>query len=325
MKISLYRPPGAQRWNYLPTSGYYLYPHQHYKIWFSGNENTFLPDKNQQRLVEFRKQNPNDIMTLVYSGQLLSMLAVMKLYYFCYLCKIIPQNFDNMTAASPTESSLRSYAVGEMTNHKNGGNLAAASDIVRLLSCTKGLGVYSDFDTTIDSSGTPDRISIHKPILCDLSLTAGARSINNDLLYISDFGSDEVKLIQEKVATRCILARVNLRPMILNTTLHQYVPTSPVVGLSDNTNNQLFYFRRRIEEAINQDKEMDQKKELRGVYIATVTNLTGPGVIDDALEEKQKSYFNETRYSFWDYPELKGVFSKNDRQDLSWVPGSYMK
>jgi hypothetical protein len=345
LKVSLYCPPSAPLETYNQLSPmiagqYHINPHRHYKIWFAGDADKFLPDKNQERLVEFRKCNPDDIMTLIYSGQLLSMLAILQMHYFCYLWKIIPLNFDSMTTNNPTENELRLYAIEEMKNHKNGGNLAAASDIVRFLSPTKGLGVYSDFDTKIDSSHAPDKIGISAPFLFHLSLTMHyisffgcpyfpglSYNMCNDLLYIADFSSDEVIQIQQTMAERCKIARFNM-PQMLAKELHHYLlddcASDKGATTSENnpmlrTSNQLFYFRNKIEEA------MSQGANLKGVYIQTVTKVTGPCVISQWLDKEPQTNSHLRRYSFMGYPQLSDTFRCNEEQDLSWVPGSYMK
>lgn len=289
---------------------YTLNPHQHYRIWFSRDQNEFLPSKNRARLAEFRKQNPADTMTLIYSNQLLTTLAVLKLYYFCYFLSIMPLNFDQAVAKNSIEKELMFYANEEMIRHRDGGNLAAASDIVRFLSLTEKLGIYSDFDVTIDTAGAPSTVTIDAPMLLNLtfqyrrdynragrisflSLIPVSYTLNNDVLYIADFNADDIVFIQKKMVASCQLAR---------------------------SRASLFRVRRDIENAIPQSGNI----QLRNDYIQTVSGVTGPDFLSSLITTGLMRD-NKTRYSWCHYPHLKSIFKPNQQSDLSWIPETRMK
>lgn len=325
MEMSLFYPPNAQRNYYqaFPMSNeeYNLYPHQYYKIWFSGNSNIFLPDTNQQRLIECRKNNPNDIITLIYSWQLLSFLTILKLYYFCYTYKMIPKNFDTATSDDPTEKRLISYAREEMIHNKCGGNLAAASDIVRVLRWTKQSGFYSDFDVTINTLGMPDVIPIKKPVVYNFDLKSG--EYNNNVLYIANFDSREVKAIQTMMADRCEAARkgniLEIMPDESVQTLRRDLPTCCMFNSAHTQENanQLFVLRSEITAGIQSGNP-----KLRTPFTSTVCHVTGPAVMQNALTEYQNSFFAAKQYSLQHYTSTAETdfINPEHKNDLSWVP-----
>ena len=203
-RINTYRDP-------IQAEYYELDLHRHYKIWLSKEKDLFLNIENQLRLITMRKHNPNDIIHLVYSKQLLSDAAQKQLDLFCKKHTIVPISVeeDIIPACSTQESEqnlIRIYTQEIQAVQQNeGGNLASASDILRWLSPVYRLGIYADFDVAISTKQCGDVISIPKPILLNigsLCIDGAPKKIefiilNNDVLAI--LGNDAVtqKLVQQ--------------------------------------------------------------------------------------------------------------------------------
>lgn len=147
---------------------YLLSLNQFYKIWFSKNSDQFLGQENQLRLVILRYKHPTVAISLIYSSACLSNKAQHALYDFCSKHQIIPVDFDTSfkkAIEGEQESVLYHLAQAEIAKRHEGGNLAAASDIVRLLTPAIALGLYSDFDVALDCRSLPTQIRVRSPIL----------------------------------------------------------------------------------------------------------------------------------------------------------------
>lgn len=152
---------------------YLLNPHKHVKIWFSKDENTFLNPENQLRLVKIRAKNKNDEISFIYSKTLLSDQAKLDLFRFCQRHNIKAYSIENDISPhlSPTEKELMHYALMEIQAAKEnaGGNLAAASDIVRVLSPVYQKGIYSDMDVfSFDTTRLSAQVSVHAPMILNI-------------------------------------------------------------------------------------------------------------------------------------------------------------
>lgn len=330
--LTLFCPDGSNFDYFNDTQNTYkIYPHHHYKIWFSGNSSLFLPEKNQERLVKFRTQNPNDTMTLVYSRELLSFLATLDLFRFCLFHKIIPLNFDTIHKMSDREEKLKALALEEIRNHKSGGNLAAGSDIARVLPI-KFLGnskpIYSDFDIEIDTIGVQNVVPINAPIIKNikpdygsmLPITKKRQSsdfkhilVNNDLLYIADFKAEEIFSIQDLII-KSYEEIMYYYYSYLNDRLKKLLHFQ-------NPKYKLFDFRKVLELVIQEtDSIMIQR-----LYINTVTNVTGPNILLSFLRKKCETYASAVNFSIWEYEAFKNAFLPEKQQDSSWIPKKHLK
>lgn len=154
-------------------SAYVINPHRHVKIWFSKDQNTFLNPENQFRLVHLRAKNPQDEISFVYSKELLSDRAQQELLKFCERHHIKPFSLEDdikPNLISEYETKLMDLAQMELRAAKDhtGGDLAAASDIVRSLPGVYRLGIYSDFDIDIHTANLPDVIFVKRPFITNL-------------------------------------------------------------------------------------------------------------------------------------------------------------
>lgn len=172
---------------------YHFNPHSHVKIWLTNNPDVFMNFENQTRLIEIREKNPNDTLHLLYDSTLLSPGAHQKLHDFCAENNIIPVDADSFKnhLKSDLERSLYDYYKDEINNLKQGGNLAVASDILRVLSVCYRLGIYTDLDVSLDTNGLPDSISVDAPFLLNigsLKLLGNQEMILalNELIIVAD-------------------------------------------------------------------------------------------------------------------------------------------
>jgi len=179
---------------------YSLDTRKHYKIWFSKDPNIFLPQENQLRLIRMKLKNPDATISLVYSSNTLSKEAKAELINFCYLQNITPIDFDVVVRSSTrgaNERTMYRLAATEIRRaiDNTGGNLAAASDIVRLLKFTiENCGIYSDFDVDVDFSALEERCAVAAPLVCSADVenigSQIAPTANNEFLAFSTLSAN---------------------------------------------------------------------------------------------------------------------------------------
>lgn len=148
---------------------------RHYRIWFSGDPAVFLPSLNQLRLIEFRRRNPGLSVSLLYSRTCLGETALSDLHEFCRRLRIEPVCFEELPGwlTEDRDRRLYRYAEEEIRNRGPlGGNLAAASDLTRMiLPVIERLGIYADFDLEFDMAVEGDGHAEAKvPVLLPLRL-----------------------------------------------------------------------------------------------------------------------------------------------------------
>ncbi|MBN9230775.1 MAG: hypothetical protein BGO90_07795 [Legionella sp. 40-6] len=128
---------------------YNFNPHRHVKIWLSKDKDSFLNLENRVRLVKMRDDNPEDEITFIYDSSLLSARAQLELQTFCKQYGIIAKDVRTEIipfCATDNQQTLIALYEDEIGNLDTGGNLAAASDILRWLKPVYDSGIYSDFD-----------------------------------------------------------------------------------------------------------------------------------------------------------------------------------
>ena len=180
----------------MPT--YQFNTQRHVRIWFSGYKDVFLNDENQWRMVQFRKKNPRANMTLLYSASMLNAAAQERLKVFCIQQNVSPLDFDTVLLAECVDAidkALHRIAKTELDAYftQQGGNLAAASDIARLITPLLTRGTYSDFDTNIEVDELLDIRAIKGPMVLNLGGIMYGNSqentlINNDMIGIAMIG-----------------------------------------------------------------------------------------------------------------------------------------
>ncbi|HBB52708.1 MAG TPA: hypothetical protein DCZ80_02235 [Legionellales bacterium] len=172
-------------------------PHRHVKIWLSSKPNVFLNPLNQLRLVRLRAMNPADKITFFYDANLLTPEAIQELNAFCTKHSI--QALDVQHAVfplcrHPLDRRLIAAYQDEVDNLERGGNLASASDKLRLLAPVILQGTYSDFDVDVKTASLPDTIEVNSPLMIRLSSFFPYRgssdervSVNNEVFAVVNY------------------------------------------------------------------------------------------------------------------------------------------
>lgn len=237
-----------------------------YKIWFSKNYNEFMGQENQLRLVRLRDRHPDREISLIYSARCLSIAAQQQLHFFCQTHRIKAIDFDTTLKSaikSDQERKLHVIATVEIEKaiHNEGGNLAAASDIVRLLSPAIKLGIYSDLDAELDFRSLPERsIQANAPMLLAIKaeiieeIEEGTKNysidLNNEIIFVANNTSGDIckkaqnKLIQFK-------QEIISHYCDFNSVLRKIAESSPYRSFLlsfDTPNLDLFKFRHFIQE-----------------------------------------------------------------------------
>lgn len=166
---------------------------QHYKMWFSMNPHEFLNDENKLRFIRCCLDNPDVSFSFVYSSAILSEMAIENLKDFCQKLNIRPIDL-NVDVENLLDHKLDSacyhLAVQEIMYavKRQGGNLAAASDLIRwlpgLIECC---GIYSDFDVELKFQYLESVISVKSAVILPTTLEfhegeLNGYTINNEFL-----------------------------------------------------------------------------------------------------------------------------------------------
>ncbi len=187
---------------------YYFNFKKFYKIWFSSSADIFLGLENELRLINLRQKHPQAVIHLVYSSVALSAEALVKLQNFCATHKIIPLDFDTQLLdllQTDKEKQVYSFAKEEIqhTLNADGGNLASASDCVRVLpSVIEALGNYSDCDMSFNLGRFANAlVALNSPVILNHEevyyLDGKLISCNSDFLAFSVEKENENKLTHE--------------------------------------------------------------------------------------------------------------------------------
>lgn len=261
---------------------YTINPHCHVKIWLSKDKDVFLNPENQLRLVQMRARNPNDTIHLVYSKELLSTTALAALEKFCDQHQIIPISVEEDIKQKlrddddGVEKKLMSLAILEMrsTIQNEGGNLAAASDILRLISPVFNLGIYADFDTEINTTGLPNKLVVAAPILLNLG---SAKLFPTEMIRATkEIGLDQTLINYETL-------------MVNNDIMAFPVPTTPEADLKQKES--LHLLQKTICENYSQtNKNIDNHITTNETAIRTIfTNSTLRDSLLTAYQSMEKS------------------------------------
>ncbi len=176
---------------------WHLQTKKQFKIWFTLNPEEFLPTENKLRLIRAMLANPSTLFSFVYSSKILSEFALSELNQFCKRLKVEPIDIDsqNFTLHLNHDLDQVMYTIAKAEiNHalaKSGGNLAAASDILRTLpSLIELAGIYSDFDVEVNFESLAANVEIQSPILTAITLEQAddhltQLSINNEIFAVA--------------------------------------------------------------------------------------------------------------------------------------------
>ncbi len=220
-------------WILTEKKSYSFNPHRHVKIWLSKNPDVFLTEENQLRLVRMRAACPGDEINFIYDSQLLSETSINNLLIFCSKNNLNSCDLNALLplCKNPLEKRLIRLYNDEIFNLNDGGNLAAASDILRWLKPIYDLGTYSDFDVVISTKKLQKKITVFEEIL----LNAGTLIhevkpafeellTNNDIIAVVNPNSKKIYDIRMQIINAC--ARTNNHANLFNF-LHKNYPNKP--------------------------------------------------------------------------------------------------
>ena len=190
--------------------------HQHVKIWLSNDPDIFLNLENGERLIKMRETNPDDEINLVYDSALLNEKALKDLAEFCNQYRVIP--IDVRTQVLPhlkghTEKKLFEFYHNEISNLGQGGNLGAASDILRWLESVWKLGHYTDFDVEINTTNLPKDIQAQAPVLTNTMIGPVYNCANTDIILIANTPDVSTKIKGVQSALLNALSRSSISPV----------------------------------------------------------------------------------------------------------------
>lgn len=169
---------------------------KYYKIWFSPNPDIFLGIENQLRFVRMRHNNPKANLFFIYSETCLSPEAIIELNHFCKQYSITPVALEEIESLLVEDMDKALYALAQQeiihAQSHAGGNMAAASDIVRMIiPVIQKYGIYSDFDveTRLEELNSP-YMQLRGPLLfnaeyIELNSTQMMLATNTDFLAFS--------------------------------------------------------------------------------------------------------------------------------------------
>ena len=138
-------------------------PHRHVKIWISSNKDVFMNAENQLRLVRMRANCPGDEITLVYDSRMLSEASLLDLSKFCStngIAAIDVLSIQPICQKNEDEVKLLDIYADQINHLGKGGNLAQASDVLRVLRVVLAMGVYSDLDVDVVTRHLPKAIRV---------------------------------------------------------------------------------------------------------------------------------------------------------------------
>lgn len=180
------------------------------KIWFSRNQKEFLNPLNQLRLVRLRAKNPDVIIHFIYSKTLLTEMAIAKMEHFRKKHNINPVSVEDdilpkCSAAAEEQTLIKIFQ--EEILIREGGNLGAASDVVRWLSPMADYGTYSDFDVDIYPKDLPEVVEVNSPIL----INAGCHEVGYlpDLQYLR-VNNDIVSIVGKDEKASALLRKIQV-------------------------------------------------------------------------------------------------------------------
>lgn len=187
-------------------------PHRHVKIWLTGDRDSFLNTENQLRLIYMRHINPDDEIYFIYDRSLLSDDSLAQLNQFCEQHQIIAK--DAQTDILPNcntveEVNLITLYQDNIMHLDQGGNLGAASDVLRWLRPAYELGTYTDLDVTVDTNKLPPVIEVEESLLVNIGSIAldflgtnyESLCVTNDILAVIDSKAalPRIKKIQQTI------------------------------------------------------------------------------------------------------------------------------
>jgi len=323
---------------FLPPSGdtgdYTFFTDRWVKIWFSVQPDIFMSSDQFENVRQFLENNPKKRLTLFYSSEIITPKARRDLREFLHsLPENSQRNFVAIDIDTPTfqselandqEKALYQILRQELKHLNQGGSVAAASDILRLLSPSWLRGIYIDFsdvklrfseENVVVKNGFPVLIPKNSNVSC------------NDVIIPSiDLQADEdvFHALIDIIIRNYRAPRNSIDPFIFikNKLDHTFEKTiydffEPRSTSIEMSLQQIFKFREWLTQEIDNPSV---KTELKTIYIQlyknTVIEITGSRVME-ALRSELGSYLDVEKLNMLIESQLNS-FQGNAR---SWIPG----
>ncbi len=322
---------------------YELNPHRHVKIWLSKDPSIFMNSQNQLRLVTMRASCPDDEINLIYDSRLLCKTAHDALHHFCSLHAIKPINVLDifLQCRQPLERELIKVYEDEIFHLHLGGNLAAASDILRWFEPIFRLGIYSDLDAFVRTKELDKTITVFG----DALFTTGNRlddpyfrGYNNDVIAIADFNLINIQKVQQSIVD-AYMAKTNnaeYRSTIMTTLRDACEPNNPYIeklsttflGVSPRVWRQnipvfIHYLQQWHQELTQNNVATPLSRFVAAcvahrsfehhLYLKSIVESTGPSTV--AIWQEGYSISEFAAHSLSLYPALFKAFSSSQSKD----------
>lgn len=177
------------------------------KIWFSTDPSHFIAKKIERietKMTEMVIENEHLNFTVIYSSAILNNSGKNALIHTKKQFTHFP-NLSFLDIDSPEfraelqnkrEWALYTIALKELANLGRGGNPAAASDIIRILTPCSRKGIYADFDVPLKKETIEEVISVNSPILFPIART---RYCNDIIAIVPNIPSPLLDTIQQNI------------------------------------------------------------------------------------------------------------------------------
>lgn len=320
------------------TSLYTLSTTNWVKIWFSTDPSQFIAKKYQaveNEMTELVIYNEEKQFTIVYSSVILdeqgksAVHRIQEQFQTMGCHNITFLDIDSFEfqegLANDRERALYGIALKELANLGCGGNPAAASDIIRILTPCTCKGIYTDFDVPLISKKIPPTITIKSPILFPVS---GGKFCNDVVAVVPGVSSEFLDKIQQNILngysamglTRIAVSdklgspedcsRLAIRIEELKSKYLSAVPPEDAI----------FELRQFIQLEIDECLKSNNESSLnfwRSAYMQSVMSITGPKNYEMVCRGLPVRHNN---FCMTPLAELVTSQVTSHSNDASWVP-----
>ena len=318
-----------------PAQRYHFNLNRFYRIWFSNQPDQYLGIENELRFIRMRAQNKDKAISFLYSASALSSAALTKMKKFCETHKLNPVDFD--TEIMPLlehnyDKDLYLIARTELMHalrHK-GGNLAAASDCLRLIvPVIEKYGIYSDFDVELNFNQQPHTlIKASSPMLLNGEVDVMNNGMVTAFLTNSDFlafASDELNL--DKLSDAALIHIRGLQKIIIDKYKHPFTLQTlmhndeiATAGFSPGIfyvfdifsrlpdKKSVYRFRKFVEEYDYPGAPHDIKTQLQyTLTLCSVTRISGPCIFWSSYMSERP---DNDRFTYGSVPSQHQAYQK---------------
>lgn len=264
------------------------------RIWFSKDPNICITQDNKSNIENFLMAYPDFKLTLIFDSQLLNEKGREHLQN---TIDELTQKFPNRIVFSDfrsqdfqgklqndTERKLYDMAAQELNHIHKGGNVAAASDIVRIIAPSYQAGIYTDFDVSFTDQ-IYDSFNARSPLV--FSMDKDLRC--NDVMAIhpeaSKHNNGELLAYQQQILLN--YNQKNTEEECLNIAKETFEDSiNPEIfekkfklthDKLDPNIPPLFRLRQAFENICKTSPDLEFKKKCKDGLMKSVIDLTGPG------------------------------------------------